>query len=74
MDKQEIISMVEELYDARKEAKEYLEYWINPDPQKELERVEKLIERQFVTPQGVNRRSPSLPAIAKIIKDFMTIC
>ena len=74
LDKEEIITMVTELYDARKEAKEYLEYWIDPDAGKELERVEKLIDRQFFTPQGVSRRTLSLPTINKLIKDFMSIC
>ena len=74
LDKEELITMVTELYDARKEAKEYLEYWIDPDPAKELERIERLVSRQFVTPQGISRRSPSLPVINKYIKDFMTIC
>ena len=74
LDKEEIITMVTELYDARKEAKEYLEYWIDPDAGKELERVEKLVDRQFFTPQGVSRRTLSLPTINKLIKDFMSIC
>ncbi|MDE7508612.1 MAG: hypothetical protein K2M62_00660 [Muribaculaceae bacterium] len=74
LDKEEIITMVTELYDARKEAKEYLEYWIDPDAGKELERVEKLIDRQFFTPQRVSRRTLSLPTINKLIKDFMSIC
>lgn len=74
MEPDEIVNVVMELYDARKEAKEYLEYWLNPDSQKELEKCQKLVDRQFFTPQGVNRRSPSLPTIAKIVKDFMSIC
>lgn len=74
MDKEEIITMVTELYDARKEAKEYLEYWIEPNPAKELERVEKLISRHFFTPQGVSRRSVSLPQVNRIVKDFMSVC
>ena len=31
MPKEEIIGMVLEMYDARKEAKEYLEFYANPD-------------------------------------------
>ena len=31
MPKEEIIGMVLEMYDARKEAKEYLEFYVNPD-------------------------------------------
>lgn len=74
MEKDDIINTVIELYDARKDAKEYLEYWLNPDPRKELEKCEKLIDRQFFTAAGVSRRTPSLTTIAKIQKDFMSIC
>ncbi|MDE6010297.1 MAG: hypothetical protein K2F87_02465 [Muribaculaceae bacterium] len=74
LDKEEIITMVIELYESRKEAKEYLDYWSDPDAEKELERVEKLAFRQLFTPQGVSRRTPSLPTLNKLIKDFMTIC
>ena len=31
MPKEDIIGMVLEMYDARKEAKEYLEFYANPD-------------------------------------------
>ena len=31
LQKGEIVEMVLDLYDARKEAKEYLEYFLNPD-------------------------------------------
>lgn len=66
LDKEELITMVTELYDARKEAKEYLEYWIDPDAKRELERVEKLVDRQFFTPQGVSRRAVSATAVASV--------
>ena len=34
--------MVMELYDARKEAKEYLDYYVNPDENKKLEKFKKI--------------------------------
>lgn len=34
--------MVMELYDARKEAREYLDYYVNPDEKKELEKFKKI--------------------------------
>jgi hypothetical protein len=37
MSKEDIIEMVIEMYDARKEAKEYLEYYANPDENGKLE-------------------------------------
>ena len=38
MSKEDIIEMVIEMYDARKEAKEYLEYYANPDENGKLEK------------------------------------
>lgn len=72
--KEELEVVLMELYEARKEAKEYLEYWLNPDAEKELEKCKKVVERQFLTPQGVFKRTPSLPVIAKTLKDFMSLC
>ena len=42
LEKPQIIEMVMELYDARKEAKEYLEFYLNPDENKELEKFKKI--------------------------------
>ena len=41
MPKEEIIGMVLEMYDARKEAKEYLEFYANPDEDGKLEEYKK---------------------------------
>ena len=37
MSKEEIIEMVIEMYDARKEAKDYMEYYASPDENSKLE-------------------------------------
>ncbi len=74
MSSAEITQIVLDLYDARKEAKEYLEYWLNPDAEKELEKCKKAVERQFTTPRGIRRRSPSLQTVTKTLKDFMALC
>ncbi len=39
--------MVRELYDARKEAREYLDYYVNPDENKELEKFKKIVFKEF---------------------------
>ena len=36
LQKGDIVEMVLDLYDARKEAKEYLEYFLNPDEEEKL--------------------------------------
>ena len=40
MPKEEIIGMVLEMYDARKEAKEYLEFYANPDEDRRVLSIE----------------------------------
>ena len=43
MPKEEIIGMVLEMYGARKEAKEYLEFYANPDEDGKLEEYKKIM-------------------------------
>ena len=47
LDKFQIIEMVMELYDARKEAREYLDYYINPNESSELEKFKKIVLKEF---------------------------
>ena len=74
LSKEQIIEIVTEMYDARKEAKEYLEYWLEPDSDKELERREVMIKRLFFTTSDRPRKLPSVTDIKKVVKDFTTIC
>ncbi len=47
LDKSQIIEMVMELYDAHKEAKEYLEFYVNPDEDKKLDEFKKIVLKEF---------------------------
>lgn len=47
MSKEEVINTVMELYDARKEAREYLDYYINPNESNELEKFKKIVLKEF---------------------------
>ena len=47
MPKEKIIGMVLEMYDARKEAKEYLEFYANPDEDGKLGEYKKIITEEF---------------------------
>ena len=55
MSKEQIIEMVIEMYDARKEAKDYLEYYASPDENSKLEEYKDIIREEFY-PEG--RREP----------------
>ena len=52
MPKEEIIGMVMEMYDARKEAKDYLEFYTNPDEDAKLEEYKKIITEEFYPSRG----------------------
>ena len=70
MPKEDIISMVLEMYDARKEAKEYLEFFANPDEDAELEKYKKIIVEEFYPAKA--RQNPKLrfSECRKAVSDF----
>lgn len=74
MEKEEIIETILELYSVRKEAKDYFEYWLNPDSDKLLEKSKGDIKKLFFTSKDISRRKPATSALNKIVKDFMTVC
>lgn len=45
--KEEIIDIVIELYDARKEAKEYLDFFVNPNDDAKLLEYKQIIYNEF---------------------------
>jgi len=87
MSKDEIVGMVMELYDARKEAKEYLEYYAAPNELEKLEKYKRIIEEEFypkrrIEPQtrfSVCRKAvmdfkklkPSADALAELMMSYM---
>lgn len=69
MPKDAIISMVMEMYDARKEAKEYLEFFAYPDEDGKLEEYKKIIREEFYPSKN---REPKLrfAVCRKAISDY----
>ena len=47
MGKEEVINVVMELYDARKVAREYLDYFANPNESNELEKFKRIVLKEF---------------------------
>lgn len=47
MSKEEVTNTVMELYDARKEARDYLDYYVNPNESNELEKFKKIVLKEF---------------------------
>lgn len=73
LSKEEIIEVVCELYDSRKEAKEYLEYWLCPDPDRALEDYKERVDKMFFYSTGKNRSQPSSHDLKRLVNYFSTI-
>ena len=69
MTKEDIIEMVLELYSARKEAKEYLEFYASPDEKGKLEEYKSIIREEFYPKK---RREPQtrFSICRKAVADF----
>lgn len=69
MTKDEIITMVLELYSARKEAKDYLEFYAEPDEQGKLEEYKDIIREEFYPKRN---REPKMrfSVCRKAVSDF----
>ena len=74
IDRDGLAEIICELYDARPEAKEYLEFWINPDADKELDKYKQKIFKIFFISDGKPRKSPGFTDIKTRIKYFNTLC
>ena len=69
MPKAEIIGFVVDLYEAKKEAKEYLDYWMNPDEDAKLEEYMKIIRYEFYPP-GNREPKTRFSLCKKAISDY----
>ena len=68
LEKSEVIDVVLGLYDARKEAKEYLEYFLNPDEKAKLKEYKAIIRNEFWPKRGDGKCQFSV--CKKAIADF----
>ena len=72
LSKEQVIEVMLELYDARKEAKEYLEFYLAPDSNAELEKCKKAIRQEFFPTRGFSEK-PSFAKCRKVISDFQKL-
>lgn len=72
LDKSGIIQVILDLYSARKEAKEYLDFFINPDVDKKMEKNRAAILKELS--RGVRWRSKARISVLRgIIRDFASL-
>lgn len=69
--KEQVIEVVLELYDARKEAKEYLEYYVNPNDSEKLDDYKKIIYNEFYPNRGEPKCRFSV--CRKALSDFIKL-
>ena len=67
--KEQVIDIMLELYDARKEAKEYLDFRLSPNDGIELEKCKDIIRNEFFPQRGCPK-DPSFAKCRKVISDF----
>ena len=67
------MNLLMDLYACRKDAKDFLEFWANPDEDKELERVKERIHKLFFLPHDKPRRKPDITEIKTLVKNFRTL-
>lgn len=69
MSKEEVINVVLELYDARKEARNYLDYFANPNENSELEKFKKIVLKEFGD-DGIHFPQCRFSVCRKALSDF----
>lgn len=73
LDHDQLVQVLLDLYDARKDAKEYLEFYMNPDIEATLEKEKKKLQRNYFTSQGRTKARMSIKEGNDIISDFIKL-
>lgn len=73
MEKDSLAEIILELYESRPEAKEYLEFWLNPDAEAELQIYRKKVFKIFFVSEGKPRRSPAFSDLKTLTKYFISL-
>lgn len=73
LDHEGLVNLLMDLYACRKDAKDFLEFWADPDEDKELERVKERIHKLFFLPLDKPRRKPDMSEIKTLVKNFRTL-
>jgi hypothetical protein len=68
MDKSEVISLVMEMYATKKEIRDYLDYYVNPNEQKQFLKAKQIIEAEYFPDKGFPKER--LSVVKKAISDF----
>lgn len=74
LDAESLREMIMEMYAARREAREYLEFWANPDLEHEIDSAKSRIFKVYFTAVDKPRRKSTVTEVKTIKKNFETLC
>lgn len=74
MEAPELRQLLLDLYESRKGAKEWLEYWLNPDSKELTEKYAAKLHYVFYSKTGKPRTKPKLTEGNRLLQDYMTMC
>lgn len=74
LDAEALREMIMEMYAVRREARDYLEFWANPDMEQELETAKAKIQKLYFMSADKPRRKPAFAEVKTIQKNFETLC
>lgn len=70
---EQLREVILELYENRVEAKEFLDYWADPVPEREIEKYKLKISKIFLIGENRPRKSPDFKELKKLLKDFSSL-
>ena len=68
LDRAELIEVIMEMYSARTEARDYLEFWIDPDMDRQLDDLKVKLNKIFFMSVDKPRRKPDYTDISLSLK------
>lgn len=74
LDAEGLREMIMEMYAARREARDYLEFWANPDMEQELDNAKAKIQKLYFMSADKPRRKPAFADVKTVQKNFETLC
>lgn len=73
LERDQLMALMLEMYDARKSVREYLDFCADPDEEKARENALKLLRRNYFTTQNRCRKSFSVKGGNEIVADFSSL-
>lgn len=73
MSREQLIDIILNVYSARKEAKDYFEFFLNPDSDALLEKYRELVKKEVIRAKRGNRSKFRISVIKRLIKDFQSL-